>query len=311
MRHTLFCVGSVLVSLLLAAISLRYVTHTWLLAFVYSFQVHFALAALAASLVLLLIRRHWYAYLLVTVSIVLADHGVLMLKEFEAAPPATDTRPILRLMSFNIENDNFKNSHRIAEDVIASGADVVNILEAAPLLPELPLLSATYPYRIGCGVDTTGCDTLVLSKRPFIEQGISTLGDLWPNRLAQVTIDVDGMPVHFASIHLAKPYFDDFQVGELWDLRGIIKRQDGPLIVAGDFNSAIIDPHIQDFVRATGLHTVFPEPATWPTRAGKLGIAIDHVLVRPPLLLVSVKQIENNAGSNHYGLMAEIAIDRQ
>jgi endonuclease/exonuclease/phosphatase (EEP) superfamily protein YafD len=304
-------VGSVLVSLLLAAISLRYVTHTWLLAFVYSFQVHFALAALAASLVLLLIRRHWYAYLLVTVSIVLADHGVLMLKEFEAAPPATATRPILRLMSFNIENDNFKNSHRIAEDVIASGADVVNILEAAPLLPELPLLSATYPYRIGCGVDTTGCDTLVLSKRPFIEQGISTLGDLWPNRLAQVTIDVDGMPVHFASIHLAKPYFDDFQVGELWDLRGIIKRQDGPLIVAGDFNSAIIDPHIQDFVRATGLHTVFPEPATWPTRAGKLGIAIDHVLVRPPLLLVSVKQIENNAGSNHYGLMAEIAIDRQ
>ncbi len=309
MRHTLFCVGSVLVSLLLAAISLRYLTHTWLLAFVYSFQVHFALSALAASLVLMTIRRHWYAYLLVTVSVVLAGHGVLMLKEFEAAPTAT--RPLLRLMSFNIENDNFENSRRIAEAVIASGADIVNILEAGPLLQELPLLSATYPYRIGCGVGTPGCDTLVLSRRPFIEQGVSTLGDLWSDRLVQVTIDVDGTPVHLASVHLAKPYFDDFQVDELWDLRGIVKKLDGPLVVAGDFNSAIIDPHIQDFVRATGLHTVFPEPATWPTRAGKLGIAIDHVLVRPPLRLVSVKQIEDNAGSNHYGLMAEIAIDHQ
>ncbi len=310
MRHTLFCVGSVLVSLLLAAISLRYLTHTWLLAFVYSFQVHFALAALAASLVLILIRRHWYAYLLVTVSVLLAGHGVLMLKEFEAAQVATTPRPLIRLMSFNIENDNFENSRRIAEDVIASGADVVNILEAAPLVSELPLLSATYPYRIGCGVGTPGCDTLVLSKRPFIDQAIKTLGDLWPNRLVQVTIDVDGTPVHLASVHLAKPYFDDFQVDELWDLRGIVKRTDGPLIVAGDFNSAIIDPHIQDFVRATGLNTVFPEPATWPTRASKLGIAIDHVLTRPPLRLVSVKQIEDNAGSNHYGLIAEIAIDR-
>ncbi|WP_026282790.1 endonuclease/exonuclease/phosphatase family protein [Rhizobium sp. 2MFCol3.1] len=310
MRHTLFCVGSVLVSLLLAAISLRYVTHTWLLAFVYSFQVHFALAALAASLVLILIRRHWYAYLLVTVSVLLAGHGVLMLKEFEATPPATASRPLLRLMSFNIENNNFQNSRRIAETVMASGADVVTILESAPLLPELPRISATYPYRIGCSVGTPGCDTLVLSKRPFIDQAVRTLGDLWPNRLAQVTIDVEGTPVHLASVHLAKPYFDDFQLDELWDLRGIVKKVDGPLVVAGDFNSAIIDPHIQDFVRATGLNTVFPEPATWPTQAGKFGISIDHILTRPPLRLVSVKQITDSAGSNHYGLMAEIAIDR-
>lgn len=310
MRHTLFCVGSVLVSLLLAAISLRYVTHTWLLAFVYSFQVHFALAGLAASLVLILIKRHWYAYLLVAVSAALAAHGVLMMKEFEAAPATAASRPLLRLMSFNIENDNIENSGRIAEIVIASGADLVTILEAAPLLRELSRISATYPYRIGCGVGTPGCDTLVLSKRPLLDQAVSTLGDLWPNRLVQVTVDVDGTPVHLASVHLAKPYFDDFQVGELWDLRNAVKSVDGPLIVAGDFNSAIIAPRIQDFVRATGLNAAFPQPSTWPVRAGKLGIAIDHVLARPPLRLMSVSQVADNVGSNHYGLIAEIAIDR-
>ncbi len=310
MRDTLFCVGSVLVSLLLAAISLRYITNTWLLAFIYSFQVHFALAALAASIVLLIIKRHWYGYAMAAVAIALLGHGIVMLEAFEAKPAVAASQPLLRLMSFNIENDNFENSTRTADAVLASGADLVNILEAAPLKAEIGRLSETYPYHIGCGSGTDGCDTLVLSKRPFIGQSVSSLGGLWPNRLVQVSIDMDGTPVHFASVHLTKPYFDDFQVDELSDLRGAVEAVDGPLILAGDFNSAIIDPHIQRFVSNAGLNTVFPEPATWPTKAGHLGIAIDHVLARPPLRLLSVSQIADNAGSNHFGLMAEIAIER-
>lgn len=310
MRDTLFCVGSVLVSLLLAAISLRYVTHTWLLALIYSFQVHFALAALAASLVLVLIRRHWYAYALVTVSVVLLGHGILMLKAFEAAKAAAASRPALRLMSFNIENDNFENGGRIADAVLASGADVVNILEAEPMKPQIARLSETYPYHIGCGVGTDGCDTLVLAKRPFLEQSVKSIGGLWRDRLVQVAIDFDGTRVNFVSVHLAKPYFDDFQVDELADLKDVVTAISGPLLLAGDFNSAIIDPHIQRFVSTSGLNTVFPEPATWPVQARQLGIAIDHVLARPPLRLTSVTQIEDSAGSNHYGLLAEIAIDR-
>jgi endonuclease/exonuclease/phosphatase (EEP) superfamily protein YafD len=310
MRDTLFCVGSVLVSLLLAAISLRYVTHTWLLALIYSFQAHFALAALAASVILLLVKRHWYAYGLVTVAVMLLGHGILMLKAFEAAPATAASQPVLRLMSFNIENDNFENGSRIADAVLASGADIVNILEAVPLKPEIARLSETYPYHIGCGTGTSGCDTLVLSKRPFLDQSVKSIGDMWPDRLVHVAIDFDGTRVEFVSIHLAKPYFDDFQVDELVDLKGVVADIKGPLLLAGDFNSAIIDPHIQDFVRASGLNTVFPEPSTWPIKAGKLGIAIDHVLARPPLRLISVKQIANNNGSNHFGLMAEISVDR-
>lgn len=310
MRDTLFCVGSVLVSLLLAAISLRYVTHTWLLAFIYSFQVHFALIAIAASLLLLVVKRHWYAYVLVTIAVVLLGHGILMLKASEASPAASASQPLLRLMSFNIENDNFENGSRIADAVLASGADIVNILESEPVKPEIARMSATYPYHIGCGAGTVGCDTLILSKRPFLEQSVKSIGDLWPDRLVRVAIDVDGTRVNFISVHLAKPYFDDFQVEELGDLRDIVAATDGPLVIAGDFNSAIIDPHIQRFVRTTGMNTVFPEPATWPIQAGHLGIAIDHVLARPPLRLTSVAQIADSAGSNHYGLMAEIAVDR-
>jgi endonuclease/exonuclease/phosphatase (EEP) superfamily protein YafD len=139
---------------------------------------------------------------------------------------------------------------------------------------------------------------------------VKSIGGLWRDRLVQVAIDFDGTRVNFVSVHLAKPYFDDFQVDELADLKDVVTAISGPLLLAGDFNSAIIDPHIQRFVSTSGLNTVFPEPATWPVQARQLGIAIDHVLARPPLRLTSVTQIEDSAGSNHYGLLAEIAIDR-
>jgi hypothetical protein len=145
--------GSVLVSLLLAAISLRYVTHTWLLALIYSFQVHFALAALAAAHPAA-VKRHWYAYGLVTVA-VSARPRHFDAEGLRGRTATAASQPVLRLMSFNIENDNFENGRRIADAVLASGADIVNILEAEPLKPEIARLSQTYPYHIGCGVGTT------------------------------------------------------------------------------------------------------------------------------------------------------------
>src|SRR4029453_9050903 len=137
MKDTLYCIGSVLLSLLLALMSLRYITQGWLLAFVYSFQIHVALVAIVGCLVPLLLKRHWYAYLLLTVAVVLLGHGVMMSREFAATPAAAETPALFRLLSFNIEHENFANAGRIADFIIASNADVVNILEAAPLRPQI------------------------------------------------------------------------------------------------------------------------------------------------------------------------------
>ncbi|MBZ9791260.1 endonuclease/exonuclease/phosphatase family protein [Rhizobium sp. 3T7] len=163
--------------------------------------------------------------------------------------------------------------------------------------------------HIGCGEEIKQCDTLVLSKRPFIEKKVSSLGKLWQNRLTYSAIDFDGTKISFLVAHLAKPYFDDFQADELVDLGSATDAIDAPLVLTGDFNSAILDPRIQRFMRTTGFHTVFPEPATWPIKARDFGISIDHVLARVPLRLKSVERIEDNMGSNHFGLMAEFALD--
>ncbi|AIC28380.1 endonuclease/exonuclease/phosphatase family protein [Rhizobium etli bv. mimosae str. IE4771] len=309
MRDTIFCVFSVLTTLVLAIVSLRYVTNFYLLSFFYSFQVHLAVAAAAASLAALLVKRHWYALLTLAVSLVLAVHGVVMAREF-VEPAVDESRPALfRLMSFNIENDNFANGPAIADMVIASGADVVNILEAEPLLSELPRLLKTYPYYVGCGIGMEQCDTLVLSKRPLIEPRIRNLGLLWRNRLTISTIDFDGRKVNFLAAHLTKPYYDEFHGLEIADLAEVIPSLPGPLVLAGDFNTSILAPDVQYLMRSQGLGTVSLEPATWPIAAGPFGIPIDHIFSKAPLRLKSVGRIADSYGSNHFGLMAEFAID--
>ena len=309
MRDTIFCVFSVLTTLVLAIVSLRYVTNFYLLSFFYSFQVHLAVAAAAASVAALLVKRHWYALLTLAVSLVLAVHGIVMAREF-VEPAVDESRPALfRLMSFNIENDNFANGAAIADMVLASGADVVNILEAEPLLSELPRLLKTYPYYVGCGIGMEQCDTLVLSKRPLIEPRIRNLGLLWRNRLTISTIDFDGRKVNFLAAHLTKPYYDEFHGLEIADLAEVIPSLPGPLVLAGDFNTSILAPDVQYLMRSQGLGTVSLEPATWPIAAGPFGIPIDHIFSKAPLRLKSVRRIENSFGSNHFGLMAEFVVD--
>lgn len=304
MRHTVFCVLSVLITIVLALVSLRYFTDFWLLSLVYSFQIHLSFICAVGAIIALLFKRHWYGFLMLAVATFLNIHGVIMLREFAGRMPPEDAPRLFRLLSFNIENDNFENGERIADAILASGADVVDVMEAEPVFSQFSRLSQIYPYRIGCVTSET-CDTLVLSKRPFVQQEIHNIGELWKQRLVSASIDFDGTPVDLLFPHLSKPYFDDFQADELQDLTTLMQSHTGALVVAGDFNSSILAPTIQHFLRGTGLTTAFPEPTTWPVAAGPFGISIDHIFARPPLLIRSTSRLEDSFGSNHYGLVSD------
>ncbi|AVA22312.1 endonuclease/exonuclease/phosphatase family protein [Rhizobium sp. LEGMi198b] len=315
MRHTIYCVLCVLATLALAILAARYVTDVWLLAFFESLQTHISLFGIGLALLALLFKRHWYAVFLVAVGAGLAVHSVVMLREYAASPPlnppaAADASKSFTLLSFNIEDSNFENGTRIADLIVNSKADVVEIFEAGPIQSEMKRITAVYPNRIGCGIMTSDCDSLLLSKRPFQTQVMHSLGSLWDNRFVLATIDMDGQPVNFVSAHLSKPYFDEFHGIELDILGPILKDIQGPLIVAGDFNASVIAPDMRGFLNDTGLRHTFPEPATWPIMAGAYGISIDHVFARPPLRLKSVQQITDAMGSNHFGLMTEFSVSK-
>lgn len=308
MKNTLYCVICVLTTCVLAVLAARYLSHMWILAFFESLQTHFGIACILASVVALLVRRHWYAMLMLVAALGITGHSIVMLQAhaLEAAPEAA--KPSYRLLSFNVDGDNFGNGQKIGDLIANSKADVVEIFEAPPVLSQLERLAAIYPYRIGCGVMMEECDSLVLSKRPFLSQSVHSLSGIWRNRLILATIDMDGHKIAFASAHLTKPYFDEFHDDELHALSDRLKVIKEPLLLAGDFNASVIEPDMQDFLGRDGLGHVFPEPSTWPVEAGAYGIAIDHVFARAPLQLKSVRRIEDAMGSNHYGLITDFTL---
>jgi endonuclease/exonuclease/phosphatase (EEP) superfamily protein YafD len=81
-----------------------------------------------------------------------------------------------------------------------------------------------------------------------------------------------------------------------------------PLVLGGDFNASILAPDVSRMLRTAKLKTAVNEPATWPVGMVRLGTAIDHLVVREPLAIASIRRLDNNFGSNHFGLVAELVL---
>ena len=109
MRDIIYWILCAFLTVAIAIVSLRYVTNFWLLSFVYSFQVHLGVVFVAASLIILAIKRQIYGFILLLASLLLIAHGIIMLREFAEGDRSTDTPPLFRLMSFNIAIDNWRN----------------------------------------------------------------------------------------------------------------------------------------------------------------------------------------------------------
>jgi endonuclease/exonuclease/phosphatase (EEP) superfamily protein YafD len=310
MFKTFACILNIIATQILLISSVRYISDNWIFSFFYSLQTHMGVLALGICLLAIIVSRNTYSVLLVIASLAIIGHSVVMKREFvdQTEITATTAAKTYRLLSFNILASNGENGGRITDMIIASNADIVYTLESRPLLPFLAKLGQVYPYRIGCGVGMEECDLMMMSKRPFITRQVRSLSDLRRNRFIIAQIDMDGTPVTFAAAHMTKPYFDDIHQEELLRLSWILNNTKGPLVLAGDFNSGIIAPDMQDFMRLTGLKTAGSEPKSWPIEFGNYGISIDHMLARAPLHLTKLDRIEDNMGSNHYGLTGEFVI---
>jgi endonuclease/exonuclease/phosphatase (EEP) superfamily protein YafD len=307
MRHNLAIILSVLVTEVLLVLASRYVFDSWYLYIIHSVGLQIGLAMVAASLLALFLGRGFYNALLLAASIALSLHAWLMLGEF-AQDAGAGGQPVLKVISFNILGDNMKNSAAIADMLIASDADVLFLQESAPIGPQIPRLKAAYPYRLGCGAGTITCDLSLWSRRPLIDGRVQTISPLYRDRFMAAAIDVDGTMIQLVTAHLAKPYFDETHAVELKKLGDAIHATTGPLVLGGDFNASTLSPDVRKFLRQTGLKSASTEPATWPVRAVRLGVAIDHLFVRPPLSIASIRRLDSNFGSNHFGLVAEFGL---
>ncbi|NWJ24330.1 endonuclease/exonuclease/phosphatase family protein [Rhizobium sp. RM] len=310
MRIAFFYVVATLLTLALATLYSRFFDGADFLSLFYSLQLHFSVACALVALVLVAIKtRSLYAWFMLFASCVLIGHSFALMRA-STMPPVTEEQAangiLLRVLSFNILFGNPKGQE-IADIVRNSGADVVAVMEAHPLRPHLEALKTIYPYRLGCASPQSVCDLMLLSKYPLMDGNFGNLSALWKNRLVTAAVSVNGKRVNLVAAHLSKPYYDEFHRREAMRLARLIANLQGPVVLTGDFNASSMAPDMQTLLRTSGLHKVLWEAATWPVRAGAYGIAIDHVYVRAPMRFRALQQV-GPAGSNHYGVLADLVL---
>ena len=283
-------------------------TQFWFFSFIGGMRVHIASVALCLAILSVALDRSIWTTGLFFIAIVFAL-WVWHLHQTTLQPsqqPAENTRA-LKFIEFNILGDN-KSGAEIADWLIRQDADIVYTLESEPLRPYLDALSKTYPYRAGCGELVSNCDLMMMSKYPLENPKVMSLGKLGYNRYIRAGIDVGGARATFVAMHLTKPYYEDLHAEQLRRAEGYLKNEEGPLVLAGDFNSSLLSPDILTFLKDTNLRAFDHERRTWPVEAPAIGLPIDHILVRAPAHIGSLKRIPDNMGSNHYGLIALISL---
>jgi len=273
-----------------------------------SLRFHLGAALLGLMLLHLVTGAWWRAALFLAVaSVSLGQGGLLVYRQQEARAVVTAQpgKPLLRMLSFNLLQSNMGSGREIATFIQNTGADIVLLMEAGPVKPFAAELAATYPYRSEC-TGRESCDMYLLSKTPLTDPQVSSMSRVWDNRLIVASTIIAGQSVNIVGAHMTKPYFDDVSEDEAFVMGSAISRREGPLVLAGDFNSAGWSNNIDRLARAHKLIPGPSYPATWPVRLGPLGVPIDHMWTRGPLFISSIHALDDAMGSNHRGLMAEL-----
>lgn len=247
--------------------------------------------------------------------VLLMATGTLAARVIAISQSQADSRePVaLRLIWWNVFRSNPRSPDVLAQELIALNADVVILGETLPLQPVWNQLTDAYPYHMGC----TGsvCDMAVLSRLPlsapnadFDAPVLGTNGWFGYERLAAFQVQTPQGALTLIGMHQTKGWYGAALTAESHQLRKMLTRTSGPLVLAGDFNAPPWGKIITDLALDNDLLLPWPPVATWPADAAPLGLPIDHVFSRDGAKLVRVAPLDPNMGSNHVGLWAEIAL---
>jgi endonuclease/exonuclease/phosphatase (EEP) superfamily protein YafD len=274
-----------------------------------------AVSVLGAALAWPVLERGERRAALIAGLIGVALNGALIVPEFLHAPspPAPDPGPPLKLLTFNVWDDN-RHGDVTTAAILRTGADVVALQEFFGLSSNnLNTLRAAYPYVAGC---PAGCDLIMLSKRPWLVGGEHTaMTDLRNLAIWGETTAPDGAPVWVLTTHYVWPAPPAEQAGQRATLAQIVQGLDkSDLVVAGDFNLApwTAALHRQDQAFAPlsrRTRAVF----TWPATIARLDrpalmpiLPIDQLYAGPDWSTVAVQRLPR-AGSDHYGILVTLA----
>jgi endonuclease/exonuclease/phosphatase (EEP) superfamily protein YafD len=262
-------------------------------------------AALALATLLLGARRSGAVLMLLAAGFAAElwlTHRTLSLPVLPEAPAD------LRILFFNALAENTASADRIVEATLAAAPDIAVFAEAEAVLPALDRLRAEYDFVSPC--TPAACEILIAARRAPIRFWTLTLNPIWPDRYAVLEVETEtGARIFLAASHLVKPWFSGVAEPEMAQLAAQYRWFRGPVVAVGDFNATPWSRPMRALLSETGMRALRRPIATWPAAAGRYGLPIDHLLVGGGARVVRAGPFGADLGSNHLGLLAEIAVE--
>jgi endonuclease/exonuclease/phosphatase (EEP) superfamily protein YafD len=218
--------------------------------------------------------------------------------------------PVLTLYSANLLVTN-TNVDAVKASVAAANPDILVLIEAPLIVSEhANELFPQYPHRLrspwpGFGAGTSG--NMILSRWPLTPGKIRAPGLSYA--LAKVETPLG--PLNVVGVHMTRPWPFQFEWGQLTQamtLNTLVKKLDGPVVVAGDFNS-VSSARVGRQIRSDiGMKANPGWPGTWPSMAPAIfGFTIDQVYRTPDLAVVD-RKIGKRTGSDHRPVITRLTL---
>ncbi|WP_027835482.1 endonuclease/exonuclease/phosphatase family protein [Maritalea myrionectae] len=237
------------------------------------------------------------------------------LQQTEPELEASETQ---RLMTFNIyaKNDDL---NALALSVLEVDPDIVVFQEfwrwhRAGLEERL---RENYPFALHCQGGRRSFVALY-AKMPFAPQpGNNCVDSLAADqRTSIISVNFPATEQHdsfsIVTTHLDWPIPTDRQHGQMNALIDAIQQVDGPLLVAGDFNSTPYSYALKNLVKRAGLKRIakgiptWPAPPTYPFKM-PAWLQLDQIMSRGEIIATPAKK-GPSGGSDHYPLYTDFTV---
>lgn len=205
------------------------------------------------------------------------------------------------LYSANVYVRN-RDVEAMRRSIVEADPDIVILIELGrEPSSRLDELLDGYPHRVtGALIDrpTGAVRSVIASRYPLTD----LRPDGGPLHMIGARARTPLGPVNVLGVHLTRPWPFQYQWGQIIQtmrLAEVRNSLDGPVIVAGDFNS-VSNARIGRQVKAeAGLSPASGFPGTWPSALpGVFGMTIDQVWRSPELAFVS-RRLGRRNGSDH------------
>lgn len=275
------------------------------------FKVFYLFGALAAAGLFAFRRRWpWLAFAIILVGI----HAPGFATWYLPVPrPAAEKGPVLRVVTANLQTSN-RDHDRFLDFVRDADPDILFIQETdLAWEAALEALEDTYPYHTlearsdGYGIalfSRLPLDGLEIRRHPKAKV---------PAIHARLTLG--GQQISILCFHALRPGPGEITARRNLQLSWIpeyVAQQDGPVIIAGDFNVTPWSPHYKAMIASSGLKNTrrgHGIAATWPGLPFPIPLLpLDHILVSPEIHTKAFRR-GPNTGSDHRPLVVELVLE--